>query len=238
MIDAKKIMVVDDERDMVSLIKDFLEVEGYTVYTAYDGKQAIEIFKLYKPNLVILDIMLPIIDGMEVCKIIRQQSTIPILMLSAKGSDIDKVLGLGLGADDYITKPFSPIELVARVKANLRRSIKYTNAVEDFHSSKFGNLAIDIKSHTVKLSDQIINLSAKEFNLLSFFMENPLQVFTRDQIYEKVWKYGDFGDIQAVTVYIRKLREKIEINPNKPQYIKTVWGVGYKFEGGLQCDLD
>ena len=238
MSDAKRIMVVDDEKDMVALIKDFLEVEGYRVYTAYDGKEAVENFKLYKPELVILDIMIPFIGGMEVCKIIRQESSIPILILSAKGSDIDKVLGLGLGADDYITKPFSPIELVARVKANLRRCIQYTNPVEASYSIKLGNLTIDFKARTVKLSNQFINFSAKEFNLLRFFMENPFQVFTRDQIYEKVWQYGDFGDIQAVTVYIRKLREKIEINPNEPKFIKTVWGIGYKFEGGLKCDLD
>lgn len=238
MSDTKSILVVDDEKDMVALIKDFLEVEGYRVYTAYDGKQAIEGFELYKPQLVILDIMIPIINGMEVCKIIRQESSIPILILSAKGSDSDKVRGLGLGADDYITKPFSPIELVARVKANLRRFTEYTNPAGVSYSIRFGNLSIDLKSHTVKLYEQAINFSAKEFSLLRFFMENPFQVFTRNQIYEKVWQYEDFGDIQAVTVYIRKLREKIEINPNEPQFIKTVWGVGYKFEGGLKCDLD
>lgn len=236
MNDVKKILVVDDEKDLVALIKDFLEAEGYLVYIAYDGRQAVESFKLYKPDLAILDIMLPFIDGMEVCKIIRQESSIPILMLSARGSDADKVRGLGLGADDYITKPFSPIELVARVKANLRRFTEYTNKTEAHYTIKYGEIAIDLKSHTVKLSGHVINLSVKEFDLLRFFMENPFQVFTRDQIYEKVWQYEDFGDIQAVTVYIRKLREKIEADPAKPQYIKTVWGVGYKFEGGLKCD--
>lgn len=236
MNDVKKILVVDDEKDLVALIKDFLEAEGYLVYIAYDGKQAIESFKLYKPDLAILDIMIPFINGIEVCKIIRQESSIPILILSARESDADKVRGLGLGADDYITKPFSPIELVARVKANLRRFIQYTNKVEAHYTIKYGELAIDLKSHTVKLLGQVINLSAKEFDLLRFFMENPFQVFTKEQIYEKVWQYEDFANVQEVTVYIRKLREKIETTPAKPQYIKTVWGVGYKFEGGLKCD--
>ena len=228
------IMVVEDEKDMACLIQDFLEVEGYTVYLAHDGRQAVEEFAKYNPELVILDIMIPFIDGMEVCKKIRQQSSIPIIMLSAKGTDMDKVLGLGLGADDYMTKPFSPIELVARVKANLRRFKQYESVKAPGERIQFGELEADMRAHTVLLSGNPVNLSAKEFALLRFFMENPFQVFTRDQLYENVWQYGDSGDVQAVTVYIRKLREKIEKNPNEPQYIRTVWGVGYKFEGGLK----
>ena len=228
------IMVVEDEKDMACLIQDFLEVEGYTVYLAHDGRQAVEEFAKYNPELVILDIMIPFIDGMEVCKKIRQQSSIPIIMLSAKGTDMDKVLGLGLGADDYMTKPFSPIELVARVKANLRRFKQYESVKAQGERIQFGELEADMRAHTVLLSGNPVNLSAKEFALLRFFMENPFQVFTRDQLYENVWQYGDSGDVQAVTVYIRKLREKIEKNPNEPQYIRTVWGVGYKFEGGLK----
>ena len=228
------IMVVEDEKDMACLIQDFLEVEGYTVYLAHDGRQAVEEFAKYNPELVILDIMIPFIDGMEVCKKIRQQSSVPIIMLSAKGTDMDKVLGLGLGADDYMTKPFSPIELVARVKANLRRFKQYESVKAPGERIQFGELEADMRAHTVLLSGNPVNLSAKEFALLRFFMENPFQVFTRDQLYENVWQYGDSGDVQAVTVYIRKLREKIEKNPNEPQYIRTVWGVGYKFEGGLK----
>ena len=228
------IMVVEDEKDMACLIQDFLEVEGYTVYLAHDGRQAVEEFAKYNPELVILDIMIPFVDGMEVCKKIRQQSSIPIIMLSAKGTDMDKVLGLGLGADDYMTKPFSPIELVARVKANLRRFKQYESVKAPGERIQFGELEADMRAHTVLLSGNPVNLSAKEFALLRFFMENPFQVFTRDQLYENVWQYGDSGDVQAVTVYIRKLREKIEKNPNEPQYIRTVWGVGYKFEGGLK----
>ena len=228
------IMVVEDEKDMACLIQDFLEVEGYTVYLAHDGRQAVEEFAKYNPELVILDIMIPFIDGMEVCKKIRQQSSIPIIMLSAKGTDMDKVLGLGLGADDYMTKPFSPIELVARVKANLRRFKQYESVKAPGERIQFGELEADMRAHTVLLSGNPVNLSAKEFALLRFFMENPFQVFTRDQLYENVWQYGDSGDVQAVTVYIRKLREKIEKNPNEPQYIRTVWGIGYKFEGGLK----
>ena len=204
------IMVVEDEKDMACLIQDFLEVEGYTVYLAHDGRQAVEEFAKYNPELVILDIMIPFIDGMEVCKKIRQQSSIPIIMLSAKGTDMDKVLGLGLGADDYMTKPFSPIELVARVKANLRRFKQYESVKTPGERIQFGELEADMRAHTVLLSRNPINLSAKEFALLRFFMENPFQVFTRDQLYENVWQYGDSGDVQAVTVYIRKLREKIE----------------------------
>ena len=225
------IMVVEDEKDMACLIQDFLEVEGYTVYLAHDGRQAVEEFAKYNPELVILDIMIPFIDGMEVCKKIRQQSSIPIIMLSAKGTDMDKVLGLGLGADDYMTKPFSPIELVARVKANLRRFKQYESVKAPGERIQFGELEADMRAHTVLLSGNSINLSAKEFALLRFFMENPFQVFTRDQLYENVWQYGDSGDVQAVTVYIRKLREKIEKNPSEPKYVHTKWGVGYYYQG-------
>lgn len=229
-----KVLIIEDDKDMAELIKDFIESEDMETFLAYDGRQAIECFKEAKPDLVILDIMLPYMDGIEICKIIRKESAIPVLIISAKNSDIDKVLALGIGADDYITKPFSPIELVARVKAHLRRYTQLSSVKKDNSYIKLGDISIELKEHIVKCGDKQIQLSNKEFVLLKYFMQNPFQVLTREQIYNNVWNYEDYGDINAVTVYIRKLREKIEINPDEPLNLKTVWGVGYKFEAGLR----
>lgn len=227
----EKILVVDDEKDLCMIVCDYLKNEQYNVEASYDGQDALNKFNLYKPDLVILDIMLPKIDGMEVCRSIRSKSKVPIIMLSAKSGDVDKILSLGLGADDYITKPFSPGELVARVKAHLRRYTSLSGNEHEDNILDFGDLVINNSSYTVTYKGENVILSAKEFELLSFLASNPYQVFTREQLYDKIWGFGDYGDITTVTVHIRKIREKIEENPASPVYIKTVWGVGYKFEG-------
>jgi len=222
------ILVVDDQKEICELVQDYLEIEGYQVAAAYDGEAAIELYRKYNPVLIILDIMLPKLDGMEVCRRIRRESTVPILMLSAKKGDVDKILGLGLGADDYITKPFSPGELVARVRAQIRRSTLFSSPAEEPHFLEFGDLKIDGKGYNVYVSDKKVDLSAKEFEILHFLALHPEQVFTREQIFNQIWGFNEYGDINTVTVHMRKIREKIEKDPSHPQYIKTVWGVGYK----------
>lgn len=230
----ERILVIDDEMDLNMIVCDYLKNERYTVENSYDGQEGLAKFRRFKPDLVILDIMLPEIDGMEVCRRIRSESQIPIIMLSAKSGDMDKILSLGLGADDYITKPFSPGELVARVKAHLRRYRLFSEN-QDKETSKdildFGDLVINNSSYTVTFKGRNIVLAAKEFELLSLMASSPYQIFTREQLYDRIWGFSDYGDITTVTVHIRKIREKIEENPASPVYLKTVWGVGYKFEG-------
>jgi two-component system response regulator VicR len=227
----KKILVVDDEIEIGELIRDYLEVAGYHVILAFDGKQGLEFWDRHRPDMAILDIMLPNIDGMEICRRIREKSNIPILMLSAKKEEEDKVQGLDLGADDYITKPFSPKELVARVKANFRRFHQMMESKNDSGRFVFKDIIIDTKSHSLKVRGEEISLSAKEFEVLCFFAMNPNRVLTREEIFEHVWGYHEYGDINTVAVHIRKIREKIEADPSKPLYIQTIWGVGYKFVG-------
>ncbi len=228
----ERVLVVDDEIELAEITRDYLQNEGFEVYLAYDGEKALISFEKYNPKLVILDIMLPKIDGMEVCRTIRAMSAIPIIMLSAKSSDIDKILSLGLGADDYMTKPFSPGELVARVKAQLRRYIHLSALIEkDNESVRFGSLVIDTKAYNTSIDGKNINLTAKEFELLNFMAHNPSQVFTREQLFNKIWGFDEYGDLNTVTVHIRKIREKIKKSDSSPVYIKTVWGVGYKFDG-------
>ncbi len=227
----EKILIVDDEKEIANLVKDYLESDGYKVAVAYDGEEALNLFKQFKPDLAILDIMLPRIDGIELCRIFRNQSQMPIIMLSAKKSDMDKILSLGLGADDYVTKPFSPSVLVARVKAQIRRyKANYFEVEETKDRLTFGTLEIDLKGYEVKLNQKKINLATKEFKVLEFLALHPNQVLTKEQIYQHVWGFDDYGDINTVTVHIRKIREKIEKDPKTPQFIKTIWGVGYKFE--------
>jgi len=228
----ERILVVDDEKEIAELIRDYLENEGFEVKLSFDGEQAMESFRGFDPQLVILDIMMPKIDGMEVCRMIRAESAVPILMLSAKKGDIDKILGLGLGADDYITKPFVPGELIARVKANLRRYIHLSGNRDRSTPLKFGSLEINLKSYNVFLNGRGIDLSGKEFEVLRLLATHPGQVFSREQIFNQIWGYEEYGDLNTVTVYVRKIREKIEQEPAKPRFIKTVWGVGYKFDGG------
>ncbi|MGM0445435.1 MAG: response regulator transcription factor [Bacillota bacterium] len=227
----EKVLIVDDEKEIRELIRDYLNVEGFNVELASDGKEAVEIFESDSFDIVILDIMLPKIDGMEILKIIRGKSNIPVMMLSAKKSDVDKVLGLGLGADDYITKPFSPKELVARIKAQLRRYKEFSNSQFNKNILEFKNLKLDLNGYNVYLKNEKIQMSAKEFEILKYLALNPERVYSREQIFNQIWGYNEYGDINTVTVHIRKIREKIEEDSSNPEYIETVWGVGYKFVG-------
>lgn len=231
MMAKEKILVVDDEKEIAELLRDYLKREGFEVILAFDGEQGLEDFRKYNPTLVVLDIMLPKIDGMEICRVIRNESSIPIIMLSARKEDVDKILALGLGADDYVAKPFSPGELAARVKAQLRRYKLLSSPGQKPQLIKYGDLEIDSRGYNVYISGTKVDLSAKEFSILYYLALHPHQVFTRDQIFNQVWGYGEYGDVTTITVHIRKIREKIETDPSHPHYIKTVWGIGYKFEG-------
>lgn len=221
-----KVLVVDDDVNICELIRLYLEKEGCEVQTVYNGKIGLEAFVDSAPGIVILDIMLPGMDGWQVCREIRKISNIPIIMLTAKGETFDKVLGLELGADDYIVKPFEPKELVARVKAVLRR---YERSDFDDREVVFPNLVINKSTYVVKLNGKEIDLPPKELELLYFLASNPNKVFTREQLLERVWGYDYYGDSRTVDVHIKRLREKID-QPGQVWQLKTVWGVGYKFE--------
>jgi two-component system, OmpR family, response regulator VicR len=226
-----KILVVDDEHNIVDILKVNLEREGYTVITAYDGLQAMETATSQKPDLILLDCMLPKIDGFEVCRKLRHLTSIPILMLTAKSEEIDKVLGLELGADDYITKPFSVREVLARVKAQLRRVtfIEKMNEEPD-KILKFGEIEVDTDRYELKLNGKVVDLTLREFELVLFLAKNKGQVFSREALLEKVWGYEYFGDVRTVDVTIRRTREKLEPDQENYQYILTKRGVGYYFD--------
>ncbi|GAA0180522.1 response regulator transcription factor [Clostridium sediminicola] len=228
---GEKILIIDDEVELSDIVGDFLKAEGFQVYTAVNGQEGLLCFKKEKHQLVILDIMLPLVDGMEICRTIRGISNVPIIMLSAKSNSTDKVISLGLGADDYIMKPFDTMELIARVKAQLRRYTQFSMPEEESGVLTFGKLVIDDKAYAVYVNSKIVNLAAKEFEILSYMAHNPNRVFTMEQIFNQIWGFEEYGDITTVRVHIRKIREKIEDNPSEPVYIKTVWGVGYKFDG-------
>ena len=223
-----RILIVEDELDLASIIKDYLERELYEVEICTEGDKAIEIFDKFKPSLVILDLMLPGMNGYEICKNIRIKSTIPILILSAKIDEFDKVKGLNLGADDYITKPFRPRELLARVNAQLRRSQVFNK--DNLEIIDIENIRVYTKEYKVEKNGRDLDLSRNEFELLVFLSKNPRQVFSREQLYDRIWGFDSYGDLNTVTVTINRLRQKIEDNPKNPKYILTVWGVGYKFE--------
>lgn len=227
----EKILVVEDEKEIANLIRDYLTASNYKVVIASDGEEALELFSKEKPQLAILDIMLPLKDGFEVCRTIRSKSNIPILMLSAKKEDTDKIIGLGLGADDYITKPFSPRELIARVQSQLRRFNELSITQEASEVIEYGGLVIDSTAYTVSLDNEIIPFSVKEFEILHYLASNANQALSREKIFDEIWGYNEYGDINTVTVHIRKIREKIEKDPSRPIFIETVWGIGYKFKG-------
>lgn len=226
----EKILIVEDDRNLLDTIKYNLQKEGYKVVTAGDGAEAIAIARLEKPSLIILDIMLPKMDGFEVCRILRKETSTPIIMLTAKTDETDKIVGLEIGADDYISKPFSLRELLARVRAVLRR-VKTIEIQPEERLLKIGDIEIDLIRHQVSSGTQIIRLTPKEFDLLAFLARNKGAVFTRDQLLEKVWGYDFAGDTRTVDVHISWLRQKLEANPSNPKYIVTVRGVGYKLEG-------
>jgi DNA-binding response OmpR family regulator len=225
---AGRILVVDDEPHIVELVRYNLVHEGYEVVTAYDGHEALEKARTTSPSLVVLDLMLPYVDGLEVCRALRRESSVPILMLTAKDTEQDRVLGLELGADDYVTKPFSPRELVARVRAILRRTTH--DGAPSQAPVAIGGLLLDPRTHEVRLRDRLIDLTTKEFDLLRLLMSHPNQVFTRDFLLEHIWGYEYFGSTRTVDMHISRLREKIEDDPVSPTYIMTVRGVGYKFK--------
>lgn len=226
---GERVLVVDDEPIVTEVVQRYLIREGYQVQVAADGRSALKQARDNAPDLVVLDLMLPEIDGLEVCRQLRAESSIPIIMLTAKGEDSDKILGLGIGADDYLTKPFSPGELIARVKAVLRRT-QAAAPVLPGDVVRIGGLRINPGGRVVERDGETIHLTAKEFDLLYFLAKHPGQVFTREQLLNNVWDFEWYGDPSTVTVHIRRLREKIEPSPVRPRYVKTVWGVGYKLE--------
>lgn len=227
----KRILIIEDEIAIAELEKDYLELSGFEVEVTTTGDIGLERALKEDFNIIILDLMLPNIDGYEICKRIREEKNIPVIMVSAKKEDIDKIRGLGMGADDYITKPFSPSELVARVKAHLARyerligSGQKENEVIDIRG-----LRIDKTARRVFVNDDERVFTTKEFDLLTFLAENPNHVYTKDELFREIWDMESIGDIATVTVHIKKIREKIEYNTSKPQYIETIWGVGYRFK--------
>lgn len=237
MAKERNILVVDDERTIREVVRRYLELEGFAVTEAETGPQALSILQESRPDLIVLDIMLPGVDGFSITRRLRSAADyhplhvdddIPIILLTARTNEVDRVAGLELGADDYVTKPFSPRELVARVKAVLRRATPAE--IESESPFEFGGLSLDPRSRTVSVDGTGVSLTAKEFDLLWFLLRHPRQVFTRQQLLDQVWGYEFYGDESTVTVHVRRLREKLEPNPSEPCYIKTVWGVGYKIE--------
>lgn len=227
---STKILVVDDDKNICELLKLYLENDGYSVYVANDGAEAVSSFQSKSPDLVLLDIMLPKMDGWQVCREIRKTSSAPIIMLTAKGETFDKVLGLELGADDYVTKPFDAKEVMARVKAVLRRSSGSSSENNDTNKIvSYDNLEINIVNYELKVKGQIIDTPPKELELIYHFASNPNRVYTRDQLLDEVWGFDYYGDSRTVDVHVKRLREKLEGVSDKWS-LKTVWGVGYKFE--------
>lgn len=228
---AKRVLVVDDEKLIVKGIRFSLEQDGMEVDCAYDGEEALEAAKKKEYDVILLDVMLPKLTGFEVCQQIREFSSMPIIMLTAKGDDMDKILGLEYGADDYITKPFNILEVKARIKAIIRRSSKNSAAGStDSKSVTFGDMKIDCENRRVYIAGKEVNLTAKEFDLLELLVFNPNKVYSRENLLNIVWGYDYPGDVRTVDVHIRRLREKIESNPSEPKYIHTKWGVGYFFQ--------
>ena len=226
-----KILIVEDEEAIADLEKDYLELSGFEVEIASDGTSGLKKALEEGFHLVILDLMLPGVDGFEICRQIREVKNIPIIMVSAKKDDIDKIRGLGLGADDYMTKPFSPSELVARVKAHLNRYERLVSSnVEENSIIEIRGIKIDKTARRVWVNGEEKNFTSREFDLLAFLAENPNHVFTKEELFRKIWDMDSVGDIATVTVHIKKIREKIEVNSAKPQYIETIWGVGYRFK--------
>ncbi len=223
---SKKILVVEDEKKLVNILRGYLEQAGFTVLTAYDGQQALTVFRHEMPSLVLLDLNLPKIDGLDVCRAIRKESNTPVIMVTARVEEADRLVGLELGADDYIVKPFSPREVVARVRAVLRRTEGETARPETMSA---GDLTIDLAKHTVRIKDHPVELTPTEFDLLSVMMQNPGRVFTRLQLLDQVQGQAFEGYERTVDAHIKNLRQKVEPDPRNPHYLLTVFGVGYKF---------
>jgi len=227
----KSILVCDDDKEIVDAIEIYLQQEGYRILKAYDGEQALQVLKENEVHLLIIDVMMPRLDGIRATLKIRKDSSIPIIILSAKSEDADKILGLNIGADDYVTKPFNPLELVARVKSQLRRYTQLGNAAENNRRVyQVGGLVINDDLKEVLVDDEPVKLTPIEYNILLLLVKNQGKVFSINQIYESIWNEDAIGADNTVAVHIRHIREKIEINPREPRYLKVVWGVGYKIE--------
>ena len=226
------ILICDDEKDIVNALKIYLSDDNYRTFAAYNGRQALDIIHSNEIHLALMDIMMPQMDGIEALRAIREEYNIPVILLSAKSEDTDKILGLNMGADDYITKPFNPVELQARVKSRLRRYTKLGGKVIDNDVITIGGISLDDKSKTVTCDGESVSLTPTEFEILRLFMHNPGRVFSPKEIYTKVWNDAPYGAENTVVVHIRHLREKLEINPAEPRYLKVVWGHGYKMENG------
>ena len=226
------VLVCDDEKDIVSALKIYLTSEGYQVFEAYNGREALEIMNRETVHLVLMDIMMPEMDGIQAMVKIREISNVPVILLTAKSEDTDKILGLTVGADDYITKPFNPVELQARVKSQIRRYMLLGSGNQQLEAKfTIGGIEMDDRAKEVTLDGEIVNLTRTEYDILKLLMEHPGEVYSPNQIYERVWKEDAFGTENTVAVHIRHLREKIEYNPAEPRYLKVVWGRGYKMEG-------
>lgn len=229
---VNKILLIEDDISISELIRDYLEVDNFTVIQAHEGSSGLELALNESFNLILLDVMLPGINGFDICREIRKKSDIPLLLISARKEDIDKIRGLGLGADDYITKPFSPGELVARVKAHIRRYNRLTSEQKPTRENKITvrNLILNLDSHRAYINKREVILTVKEFEMLHLFMRHPDRVFSKDEIFNRIWGEETLGDTTTVTVHIRKIREKIEENPSDPHYLETVWGMGYRLK--------
>ena len=226
------ILVCDDEKDIVSALTIYLTTGGYQVFPAYDGKEALRILETQDIHLVLLDIMMPNMDGITAMTKLREQSNVPVILLTAKSEDTDKILGLNAGADDYITKPFNPIEVLARVRSQLRRYTMLGGIEQKPNKLVIGAIVLDDETKTVTVDGEAVSLTPIEYNILHLLMRHPGRVYSSAQIYEQVWNEAAFGSEGAVAVHIRHLREKLEINPSEPRYLKVVWGLGYKMENG------
>ncbi|CAM3373373.1 response regulator transcription factor [Marinicrinis lubricantis] len=227
---SKRILLIEDDREISQLIASHLKQENYTVVAAFDGEEAAELFRKEKFDLILLDLMLPKVSGMDLLKQIRETSVVPVLIISAKDSDLDKALGLGFGADDYVSKPFSIIELTARVQAAIRRATQYIQAESEpaSHTIQYKDVILDLHTFSAQVRGQNVQLTSKEFHILKLFFTHQSRVFTKEQIYQLIWEDDYFGNENVINVHIRRLREKIEEDPSTPEYIRTIWGIGYK----------
>ncbi len=226
-----KILICDDEKDIVAALKIYLEAEGYETLCAFNGQEALEALRSHDVQLVLLDIMMPVMDGISAMARIREESNVPVILLTARSEDTDKVLGLNVGADDYITKPFNPVEMLARVRSQLRRYLQLGGGKEPESALCIGGVALDDRAKTVTVDGEPVTLTPREFEILKLLMQHAGEVFAPKTIYRRVWNEEPYGAESTVAVHIRHLREKIEISPAEPRYIKAVWGQGYKFEG-------
>ncbi|WP_054955290.1 response regulator transcription factor [Paenibacillus dakarensis] len=227
---SNRILLVEDDREISQLIESHLKMENYQVMVALDGEEAAAFINTEEFDLILLDLMLPKVNGMDLLKQIRGKSIVPVLIISAKGSDLDKALGLGFGADDYISKPFSMMELTARVQAAIRRATQYIRVENQpsHHRLSFKDVILDLHTFTAEVKGQSVQLTSKEFHILKLFLTHQTRVFTKEQIYQLIWEDDYFGNENVINVHIRRLREKIEEDPSNPQYIRTIWGIGYK----------